>query len=514
LKSRKFDSESQSSKKTDSPNPGKSSRPRATKPSSGSIYGSGEGSALAYGNTLESKSEGSARSTEERRETRGKTGVDRPSRFDKPARGADRPSRFDKPARGADRPSRFDKPARDADRPSRFDKPARDADRPSRFDKPARGADRPSRFDKPARGADRPSRFDKPARDADKPSRFDNNDTDEFTLVDRPGKGRRPSTTPVRRRSAVSPESQLTPVEKPVRTPRKSAPARNPNLPPKRIDRHSPDKQEFSPQSISAKENSWRLNKYIANAGVCSRREADEMIAAGRVHVNGEVSTELGLKVTRRDRVQVDGNAVNPVDFVYILLNKPKNYITTTEDEKGRNTVMDLVEDATGHRVYPVGRLDRQTTGLLLLTNDGDLANRLMHPKYKVRKVYEALTPGPITDEQFKALKGELQLEDGPAMAHDVKRVPGHQNLIQITIFEGRNRQVRRMMEAVGHPSVELVRTTYGGLRIKGIRNGRWRYLSPEEVNNLRTLVELFAITEKKASAANVGKGRRSGKSR
>jgi 23S rRNA pseudouridine2605 synthase len=260
---------------------------------------------------------------------------------------------------------------------------------------------------------------------------------------------------------------------------------------------------------MSAKENSWRLNKYIANAGVCSRREADDIIAAGRVQVNGETVTELGLKVARRDRVTVDGNTVNPVDFVYILLNKPKNYITTTDDEKGRNTVMDLVEEATGHRVYPVGRLDRQTTGLLLLTNDGDLANRLMHPSYKVRKVYEVQTPEPITDDQFRVLKGEMQLEDGPAMAHDVKRVSGHQNIIQITIFEGRNRQVRRMMEFAGHPAVELMRITYGGLRIKGIRNGRWRYLTPSEVNNLRTLVELFTITEKPASVSRGKKGGR-----
>jgi 23S rRNA pseudouridine2605 synthase len=523
LKSRKPDSDSVN--KPEANNLDKPTRPRSTKPSAGSIYGVGEGSALAYGSIRESKSEGGGRNTEERRETRGKSGAGKPSRFDKPARDADKPSRFDKPARDADRPSRFDKLARDADKPSRFDKPARDADRPSRFDKPARGADRPSRFDKsgsgadrpsrfdkPARGAGKPSRFDKPARGADRPSRFDNNDRDEFTLVDRPGKGRRPSTTPARR-PAASPEFDLTPSDGPARPPRKPAPPRNSNLPPKRIDRHSPDKQEFSPQSMSAKENSWRLNKYIANAGVCSRREADDMIAAGRVQVNGETVIELGMKVARRDRVLVDGNAVNPVDFVYILLNKPKNYITTTDDEKGRNTVMELVEDATGHRVYPVGRLDRQTTGLLLLTNDGDLANRLMHPSYKVRKVYEVQTAEPITDEQFKALKGEVQLEDGPAKAHDVKRVTGYPNHIQITIFEGRNRQVRRMMEAVGCPSVELVRTTYGGLHIRGIRNGRWRYLSPTEVNNLRTLVELFTITEKPSSSSRGNKASRLGKS-
>lgn len=278
--------------------------------------------------------------------------------------------------------------------------------------------------------------------------------------------------------------------------PRRAA-ARPSNLPPKRIDRDSPKKTEFAAKSMSDLDNAYRLNKYIANSGVCSRREADTLIQDGKVTVNGKVVTEMGVKVSRKDRVVVDGAEVNPVDFVYILLNKPKNYITTTDDEKGRNTVMDLVEDGTGHRVYPVGRLDRHTTGLLLLTNDGDLANRLMHPKYKVRKVYEIMTTQPVSDEQLRQLAAGVTLEDGPAQPHRVQRVPGTENIIQVTVFEGRNHMVRRMMEAIGHPSIELARITYGGLHIKGVRNGRWRYLRPEEVNQLRTLVKLFNLDKK-----------------
>jgi len=285
------------------------------------------------------------------------------------------------------------------------------------------------------------------------------------------------------------------PRKKPLKTKRPAG------LPPKRIDKNSPEKAEFTAKTISDTDDSYRLNKYIANSGVCSRREADTLIAEGKVAINGTVVTELGTKVSRKDVVTVEGATVNPVDFVYILLNKPKNYITTTDDEKGRNTVMDLVEDGTGHRLYPVGRLDRQTTGLLLLTNDGDLAHRLMHPKYKVRKVYEIMTPEPVSDEQLRTLAAGVTLEDGPAIPHRVQRVPGSETVIQVTVLEGRNHLVRRMMEAIGYPSIELARITYGGLHIRGLRNGRWRYLRPNEVNDLRKLVKLFNLDMKESDS-------------
>jgi len=261
--------------------------------------------------------------------------------------------------------------------------------------------------------------------------------------------------------------------------------------------RKESDSGIFEPDSMSAKDNSWRLNKYIANSGICSRREADAIIAEGKVKVNGKVVTEMGIKVTKKDRVTVDGSEINPEDFIYILLNKPKNYITTTDDEKDRATVMDLVKDATGLRVYPVGRLDRNTTGLLILTNDGDLSNRLMHPSYKVKKTYEVETAKPMLDDELNELLRGITLEDGDAKAHDIQRSYSDPNVIQMSIYEGRNRQVRRMIEYFRHEIVKLHRTYYAGLNVKGVRQGRWRFLRPKEVKDLRMLVKLFDLKQK-----------------
>lgn len=241
-----------------------------------------------------------------------------------------------------------------------------------------------------------------------------------------------------------------------------------------------------------------RLNKYIAHAGVCARREADSLISAGRVTVNSTTVTELGVKVKPTDQITVDGKKVSLEPFVYILLNKPKNTITTTSDEKGRSTVMGNIEEATGQRVYPVGRLDRNTTGALVLTNDGDLANRLMHPRYKVRKIYQVTTRSPLTDEQLMMLQNGVELEDGLAAAHQVQRVPDDKNTISLTLYEGRNRQVRRMVEALGGEVEKLDRTVYAGLSTKGIRIGRWRNLNKKEISDLRVLVKLDESKGKK----------------
>jgi 23S rRNA pseudouridine2605 synthase len=235
-----------------------------------------------------------------------------------------------------------------------------------------------------------------------------------------------------------------------------------------------------------------RLNKYIAHAGICSRREADNLITSGRVKVNGKVVTEMGQKIKTSERVEVDGHVIRPEEHVYILLYKPKDTITTTSDERDRSTVMDLIEDATGKRVYPVGRLDRNTTGLLLLTNDGELANRLMHPSYNVRKIYEVVTTSRLSDEDMARMKAGVDLEDGPAKAYHVSRMETHPNGIKLSVFEGRNHLVRRMIQAVGSEVVTLKRTIYGGLSLKGMRRGRWRFLKDREVNELRTLVKLL----------------------
>ncbi|MEX2656847.1 MAG: pseudouridine synthase [Balneolales bacterium] len=237
-----------------------------------------------------------------------------------------------------------------------------------------------------------------------------------------------------------------------------------------------------------------RLNKYIAHAGICSRREADEYISAGKVQVNGKRCTEMGVLVNPADRVTVDGQTIEPEPFVYILMNKPRDTITTTSDEKGRKTVMDVIENATGLRVYPVGRLDRNTTGLILLTNDGDLANRLMHPSYKVRKVYEVETDREITDDELHQFRTGISLDDGPARAYRASRHPDFKNIVTLSMHEGRNRVVRRMFEAIGADVVKLDRVTYGPLQKKGLRIGRWRKLRNNEVNDLRKMVQLLPM--------------------
>lgn len=234
-----------------------------------------------------------------------------------------------------------------------------------------------------------------------------------------------------------------------------------------------------------------RINKFIAHAGLCSRREADEYIANGQVKVNGKVVKEHGTKVRRQDIIEVDGQRIQLEPFVYLLLNKPKNTITTTDDEKGRNTVLDEVEDATGARVYPVGRLDRNTTGLLILTNDGDLAHRLMHPSYKVRKTYEVESERVLSDEELSMFQKGVELEDGVAKATNLKRFMDAPHSFQLSVFEGRNRLIRRMVEHFGTQVTKLKRVEYAGLNLKGVNQGRWRYLRQKEINNIRQLVKL-----------------------
>jgi len=241
-----------------------------------------------------------------------------------------------------------------------------------------------------------------------------------------------------------------------------------------------------------------RINKYIAHAGYCSRREADELIASGKVFVNGTKVTELGTQVKRTDRVQVEGQSLSLEPFVYILLNKSKDVISTTDDEKDRTTVVDQIEDATGYRVYPVGRLDRNTTGLLILTNDGDLAHRLMHPSYKVKKTYAVQTERVLTDEELTAYQSGIKLDDGLAKGFNIKR--SHQNPAEfhLSVYEGRNRLIRRMVEYHGTQVTQLKRIQYAGLNLKGVRMGRWRYLKQKEVNDLRKLVKLETLDFRK----------------
>ena len=232
---------------------------------------------------------------------------------------------------------------------------------------------------------------------------------------------------------------------------------------------------------------SIRLNKFMANAGVCSRREADELITKGLVKVNGEVVTELGVKITPKDIVEYDEKVVATEKKCYILLNKPKDCVTTSDDPNGRKTVMDLVKGACQERIYPVGRLDRNTTGVLLLTNDGELASKLTHPKYIKKKIYQVWTDKPISEEDMQRIADGIELDDGPIHADAVSYVsPTDRKQAGIEIHSGRNRVVRRIFETLGYHVVKLDRVYFAGLTKKNLPRGRWRYLTQEEVNFLR----------------------------
>lgn len=240
-----------------------------------------------------------------------------------------------------------------------------------------------------------------------------------------------------------------------------------------------------------------RLNRYLARAGVAARRAADALIAEGRVRVNGAVETTLGARVRPGDRVEVDGREVAPRHLVYILLNKTRDAITTTDDERGRRTVLDLLdglpeEDREG--LFPVGRLDRDTTGALLLTNDGELAHRLMHPRYGAEKLYLVETRDPVRPDELDRLRRGVNLDDGPARADQVGYVTESRHQVAVQLHEGRNRQVRRMFEALGHTVAKLDRVGYAGLTLERLRRGRWRRLHPHEVNALRARVKLRPI--------------------
>ena len=230
-----------------------------------------------------------------------------------------------------------------------------------------------------------------------------------------------------------------------------------------------------------------RLNKFMANAGICSRRVADEYIQKGLVKVNGNVVTELGMKITPKDIVEYNDQVVTTEKKCYILLNKPKDCVTTSDDPNGRKTVMDLVKGACEERIYPVGRLDRNTTGVLLLTNDGDLAAKLAHPQYVKKKIYQVWTDKPISEEDMQHIADGVELDDGPIHADAVSYVsPTDRKQAGIEIHSGRNRVVRRIFESLGYHVVKLDRVYFAGLTKKNLPRGRWRYLTQEEVNFLK----------------------------
>lgn len=428
------------------------------------------GSERSYGERPERSREGEPRenrNTEPGAEPRERREFDRPRRDDRPFSGERR--EFDRPRRD-DRGSRDERPA---DRERRdFDRPRGPRDENKGFGRDSRPGDRERReFDRP-RQEDQPSRYDRERRD-------DSDDAKQRKIEESRGRqvGR-----------SRAPEYDIDKMKEQALGSRSSRDKR-----PKRVGHEKVREQAGSgdrdKKPRDADSGLIRLNRYVANAGICSRRDADELIAKGDVSVNGKVVTEMGYKVQPTDVIKYGTRVLNPEKMTYVLLNKPKDYITTTEDPEDRNTVMDLVAGATPYRIYPVGRLDRNTTGLLLLTNDGELVEKLTHPSNEIKKVYQVELDKPLTNEHFEAIRDGFELEDGYIKPDDLGIVTPDAQVIGIEIHSGRNRIVRRIFEHFDYVVTKLDRTVYAGLNKKELPRGTWRYLNEKEVIRLKFLL-------------------------
>lgn len=253
---------------------------------------------------------------------------------------------------------------------------------------------------------------------------------------------------------------------------------------------NKPNRNKKAPQKKQPETGSlMRLNKYIAHAGICSRRDADQLILRGKIKVNGRKITELGYKVNPGDKVYYEDKLLSAEKLVYVLLNKPKDFITTTDDPQHRKTVMQLISKACEERIYPVGRLDRNTTGVLLFTNDGDLSKKLTHPSHQVNKIYQVELNKPIEEEDFERIKQGLHLEDGPVKVDDIAILDPEGYALGIEIHNGRNRIVRRIFESLGYDVSKLDRVMFAGLTKKDLPRGKWRLLKKSELINLKKQV-------------------------
>ena len=389
---------------------------------------------------------------------------------DRPQRsyGSDRPyrPRFNPNAENGDRPQR----SYNTDRPYRPRYNSEGGDRPQRSYGNNAGGDRPYRPRYNSEGGDRPQRPYGNNAGGDRPQRpYGNNaggdrpyrpryNSEGGDRPQRPYGNRDSYSRPIRRTGDYDPNAK-----------------------------YSKKKQiEYKEQFVDPNEP-IRLNKFLANAGVCSRREADEFITAGVVSVNGEVVTELGTKIKRGDEVKFHDQTVSIERKIYVLLNKPKDTVTTSDDPQARRTVMDLVKGACDERIYPVGRLDRNTTGVLLLTNDGDLASKLTHPKYLKKKIYHVHLDKNLTKADMEQIAAGIQLDDGEIQADAISYTDEFKkDEVGIEIHSGKNRIVRRIFESLGYKVVKLDRVFFAGLTKKGLRRGEWRYLTEPEVNFLR----------------------------
>ncbi len=268
-----------------------------------------------------------------------------------------------------------------------------------------------------------------------------------------------------------------------------AGPAFEPQYKLDRYKERAPAKIQKKIAQTDRRSDEIRLNRYIANAGICSRRDADKLIEAGEIKVNNKVITEMGYQVKPTDIVKYGNRKLNREKPVYLLLNKPKDFLTTTDDPNDRKTVMELVKNATESRIYPVGRLDRNTTGLLLLTNDGELADKLTHPSNEIEKIYQAELDKPLTDEDFEKIKEGLTLEDGEIKVDDIAKVTPDGYVIGVKIHSGKNRIVRRIFEHLGYEVTKLDRTTFSGLTKKDLPRGSWRFLTERELVKLKYLL-------------------------
>lgn len=269
--------------------------------------------------------------------------------------------------------------------------------------------------------------------------------------------------------------------------PRKGSHIRRKTIAPDDVRKHRQVKGRRRHVNKPVEKEMVRLNKYIANAGICSRRKADELIKAGAVTVNGKVVTELGSKVNPMDDIRYGGDKVRSERKVYIVMNKPGDFITTVEDPHANRTVMELLKNKVKERVYPVGRLDRTTTGVLLFTNDGELAKRLMHPSYKKKKIYHVYLDKTLNKNDFEALLTGIDLDDGPIAPDALSYVDNKdKKQVGLEIHSGRNRIVRRMFEHLGYKVVRLDRVYFAGLTKQKLRRGQWRYLTDKEVSRLK----------------------------
>jgi len=263
--------------------------------------------------------------------------------------------------------------------------------------------------------------------------------------------------------------------------------------------RQGPNAAPAKPAIIKKVTEQMPLNKYIAHCGVCSRRDAVEFIKEGKVKVNDVVIMEPGFKLTDKDEVKLSGKKLFPArNLVYILLNKPKDYITTSEDTHGRKTVLDLVKGATTERIYPIGRLDRNTTGVLLLTNDGELTQKLSHPSFEVRKTYEVRLDKPLTKAHFDRILAGITLEDGPVQIDALAYADASdRSIVGIELHSGRNRIVRRIFESLGYDVRNLDRVVFGNLTKKNVERGKWRFLKEKEIRLLKFMNSSFTRKSK-----------------